>query len=269
VEGRLLLLTLLGLVSPAHGQIPLDLARQRSAFSQWLATAPNSPLAAVALSPIGHGITIGGNGEVPLADLAPHRLTEADGAFVLEGPEGRRTVARGRLTSLTRYSVFVGGPAGRSTVTLFGPVRARHDPSYFPFDSAMVLAVSLAPPGHSATRRILTPEGLEVEAADAGTVDVALGPARASLRVYRVPDPSSDEAELMIYFRDATNGRSSYPAGRFVELAPLPDGRYRLDFNRSRNPFCAYSTVYPCPAPWPGNALSVPVQAGERYQNEQ
>ena len=62
-----------------------------------------------------------------------------------------------------------------------------------------------------------------------------------------------------------TNGQGTYPAGRFVPLVPERDGRYRLDFNRARNPFCAYSSAYPCPAPWRGNTITAPVEAGERY----
>jgi uncharacterized protein (DUF1684 family) len=83
--------------------------------------------------------------------------------------------------------------------------------------------------------------------------------------VRRIPTPRTEESELEIYFRDGTNGRGTYPAGRFVTLVPEVDGRYRLDFNRARNPFCAYSTAYPCPAPWPGNTVPAPVRAGERY----
>ena len=50
-----------------------------------------------------------------------------------------------------------------------------------------------------------------------------------------------------------------------MALAPAAAGRYRLDFNRARNPFCAYSSAYPCPAPWPGNTVPASVTAGERY----
>jgi uncharacterized protein (DUF1684 family) len=85
--------------------------------------------------------------------------------------------------------------------------------------------------------------------------------------VRRLPG-DADETDLQIYFRDATSGQGSYPAGRFVSLTPLRDGRYLVDFNRARNPFCAYSSVYPCPAPWPGNSLSVAVRGGERYGRE-
>ena len=90
-----------------------------------------------------------------------------------------------------------------------------------------------------------------------------------SLRVRRFPGASDDEAELEIYFRDGTSGQGSYPAGRFVSLDPIGGGRYRLDFNRARNPFCAYSSVYPCPAPWPGNTIAGRIEAGERYHGSE
>jgi uncharacterized protein (DUF1684 family) len=80
-----------------------------------------------------------------------------------------------------------------------------------------------------------------------------------------MPTGENDESELQVFFRDGSNGRGSYPAGRFVELIPTHSGQYLLDFNRARNPFCSYSTVYACPAPWPGNAIASPVEAGERY----
>jgi uncharacterized protein len=105
---------------------------------------------------------------------------------------------------------------------------------------------------------------ISLKAAEAGTVDISAGGAATRLTVRRIPG-EDDESDLEIYFRDPTNGRGSYPAGRFVSLTPLPDGRYRIDFNRARNPFCAYSSVYACPAPWPGNSLPAPVTAGERY----
>lgn len=111
---------------------------------------------------------------------------------------------------------------------------------------------------------MLTLDGIEVEADLAGTVRVPLGPAGTRLQVLRMPVPGTDESELQVYFRDGTSGKGSYPAGRFVELEPT-GGSYRLDFNRARNPFCAYSSVYPCPVPWAGNTVPVSVEAGERY----
>ena len=88
------------------------------------------------------------------------------------------------------------------------------------------------------------------------------------MRARSSSDPGTGESELEIFFRDSTNGNGTYPAGRFVSLIPLGDGRYRLDFNRARNPFCAYSTAYACPLPWQGNVLPAPVRAGEQYVTE-
>ena len=30
-------------------------------------------------------------------------------------------------------------------------------------------------------------------------------------------------------------------------------------------PFCAYNSIYPCPAPWRGNTIPAPIRGGERY----
>jgi len=139
-------------------------------------------------------------------------------------------------------------------------------PDYWPYDAGLVFTGIITAPPRPASERVLTSDGVEVEATDAGTVSLDVRGRVVRLRVLRLPDPESGESSLEVYFRDATSGAGSYPAGRFVELQPLADGRYRLDFNRARNPFCAYSAVYPCPAPWPGNTIAAPIMAGERYQ---
>ena len=126
----------------------------------------------------------------------------------------------------------------------------------------------LHPPEHPGTVRVLGLDGVEVEAAEAGSVVVPIG-GRANATPCAPPaDGRGEESELEIFFRDATNGKGTYPAGRFVSLIPMGAGRYRLDFNRARNPFCAYSSAYACPAPWPGNSIAAPVTAGERYEGD-
>jgi uncharacterized protein (DUF1684 family) len=112
--------------------------------------------------------------------------------------------------------------------------------------------------------RVLAEDGVEVDATEAGTVTIPLG-GGTTLRALRLPGAEPDESDIEIYFRDATNDHGTYPAGRFVTLVPAGGGRWRLDFNRARNPFCAYNTAYPCPAPWRGNTIAAPVPAGERY----
>ncbi len=71
---------------------------------------------------------------------------------------------------------------------------------------------------------------------------------------------------LFMVFRDATSGETTYPGGRFLEApAPDDDGRVVLDFNRAHNPACAFTPFATCPMPPAGNALSIAVEAGEKY----
>jgi len=69
---------------------------------------------------------------------------------------------------------------------------------------------------------------------------------------------------LFFNFSDKTSGRSTYPAGRFLD-APKPEsGMVTLDFNQATNPPCAFTAFATCPLPPSGNALPVDVKAGEK-----
>jgi uncharacterized protein (DUF1684 family) len=71
--------------------------------------------------------------------------------------------------------------------------------------------------------------------------------------------------KLFIVFGDASNGKETYGAGRFIYVA-LPDatGNVRIDFNKSYNPPCAFTTFATCPLPPKQNVLSVTIAAGEK-----
>ncbi len=173
---------------------------------------------------------------------------------------------RGRLTSIGPYRLRPTGPPGRSILTVFGPEhRYARSRAISRNDPRLVITGNLTRATSRVTHRILTLDGVETEAVEAGVFTVALESSPARLKVYRIADEDTGESELLIYFQDLTNGKGSYPAGRFVTLIPRDENTYLLDFNRSRNPFCAYSTAYACPAPWPGNRVSVEVKAGEKY----
>jgi len=263
---RLALALVLAGAAPARGQ-GADLARERADYASWLATAPTSPLAAIAQQPIGTGLRLGPPGaDIPLEGLADHRVNQRDGAVRLESPAGARAVPRGLPVRLGAYTVTVEGPPGRAVLTVFGPRHTGTPPGYYEPQPSLVFVGPLSPPHKTGSVRVLGLDGVEVEAAEAGSVVVPVGGGRVRLRVLRLPTGDGEESELQVFFRDGTNGRGSYPAGRFVTLLPERDGRYRLDFNRARNPFCAYSSAYPCPAPWRGNTIPAPVAAGERYR---
>jgi hypothetical protein len=262
------LAALVALAAPLQSQTsPSDIAQERSAYAEWLAEAPNSPLAAVAQQPIGPGIRLGPpDADVPLEGVGEHRVTERGAVVTLEGPDGARVVPAGRPIALGSYSLTSGGVSGRRVVTVYGPSRKPEAADYYPYDPKLVFVGPISPPEQPGKVRVLALDGIETEAAEAGTVVVPIGGRPVRLRVRRIPTGIENEADMEIFFRDGTNAEGTYPAGRFVALVPLGDGRYRLDFNRSRNPFCAYSSAFPCPAPWRGNTIEAKVEAGERYR---
>jgi uncharacterized protein len=264
--GRALLLTST-VTGSLPAQRPPDVARERAEYAAWLTGAPTSPLAAIAQQPIGAGLRLGPpDADVPLEGIAEHRVVERGGTVRLESAAGPRVMPRGVPIRLGDFALTADGPRSRAALTVFGPRRSARAPVYYEIQPSLVFVGPLAPPERPATERVLGVDGIEVEAAEAGSVVVPVAGERVRLRVLRLPSGDGEESELEIFFRDGTNGRETYPAGRFVSLVPEPDGRYRLDFNRARNPFCAYSSAYPCPAPWRGNVFTGKIAAGERYQ---
>jgi hypothetical protein len=82
----------------------------------------------------------------------------------------------------------------------------------------------------------------------------------ARLAVYQSPDYD----ELFLPFRDATTGKETYGAGRYLEPHQLANGNLLVDFNQAYNPFCAYSDSFSCPLPPFENWLKLPIRAGEK-----
>jgi hypothetical protein len=262
----LLLALLLGGTGSLAAQAPPALTQERAEYAEWLRTAPTSPFAAIALQRIGPGVTLGPEGsDVVLAGIPAVRVVESGGRVSLDSAGASRALPRNRVAPLGTYRLLATGTAGRTTLTVYGVARDARVPGYFPWLRTAVDTVELLPPGERRSVVLLAPEGADVEAGEAGTVVVDRFGAAVSLRVRRFPGANEDDGELEIFFRDGTSGQGSYPAGRFVSLEPLGSGKYRLDFNRARNPFCAYNTVFPCPAPWAGNTITARVEAGETY----
>ncbi len=261
------LLLLAALPAAASAQQTSSLTAERRSYAEWLATSSVSPQAAVAMHRLSGTATLGPDtADIPLKGFGPAAVRERGGVVTLVGPgDQTRALPRGRAVSVPPWTLQVQGAAGASVLLVYGKPGGA-PPAWYPPDGRLSYAVPLDPPVRPERRRVLTLDGIEVEAEAAGSVLLPLGPSPTRLSVMRMPVPGTEETELQVYFRDATNDRGTYPAGRFVELTPLDGGKYRVDFNLARNPFCAYSSVYPCPVPWPGNAVPVAVEAGEKYQ---
>lgn len=248
---------------PLAAQVPREIAIERAGYLDWLKKGANSPLAAVAREPIGKGLWLGpDSSDIRLAGIEKHLIFQEGTAVMLQGPGGNKPLRPGQLVRLSSYTLYLSGTPPSAVLTVFGEPSG-HPPGYYDYDPAMVVTGPMERSESRSKVRILSADGVETEATEVGTFAFSLGgPVR--LRVLRVP-VGSEESELEIFFRDQTNGHGTYPAGRFVSLIPLSNGQFRLDFNRARNPFCAYSSLYPCPAPWRGNVVPGAVRAGERY----
>jgi uncharacterized protein (DUF1684 family) len=56
------------------------------------------------------------------------------------------------------------------------------------------------------------------------------------------------ERSLFVPFLDATSGRDTYGAGRYLDLEQEDDGTYSLDFNLAYHPSCVYGPALFLPA---------------------
>lgn len=72
------------------------------------------------------------------------------------------------------------------------------------------------------------------------------------------------EGAIFVPVLDATSGRETYGAGRYLDLEREEDGTYILDFNLLYHPSCVYDAKYSCPLTPAENRLPVRIEAGER-----
>ncbi len=139
--------------------------------------------------------------------------------------------------------------------------------AWFPYDPAARVTAELRPPDSD-----------EELAIDTGGPD-------GTVRYRRVGRLVTPYGELTLFwtlgyggglflpFRDATFGKETYGAGRYLTdtvkgtfgRGLSVDGeRLVLDFNYAYNPSCAYDGRWACPLAPPENHLQLPVRAGER-----
>lgn len=83
---------------------------------------------------------------------------------------------------------------------------------------------------------------------------------------YRM-EPVNDGDALWFVMRDATSGKTTYGASRFLYVDAPKNGYVDLDFNRAESPPCAFTPYATCPLPPPQNRLTFAVTAGEMYKH--
>jgi uncharacterized protein (DUF1684 family) len=76
-------------------------------------------------------------------------------------------------------------------------------------------------------------------------------------------EPVEEDGQLFYVFRDATSGKTTYPAARYLYSDMPKNGVVVLDFNTATSPPCAVTNFATCPLPPPQNRLQLAVTAGE------
>jgi uncharacterized protein (DUF1684 family) len=116
---------------------------------------------------------------------------------------------------------------------------------------------------HATPRVVLVPDvfGAMLEAKMHGELSFNIQGQPFTLQASEDPDGG-----LEVHFQDLTNGKSTYPSGRYLYLdEPVHEGSFTLDFNYAYNPPCAFTAFATCAFAPQENQLPVPIEAGEKY----
>ena len=131
--------------------------------------------------------------------------------------------------------------------------------AYYPIDFRYRLRGELHIYGRQRIVEIPNTDDTTTELERLGRFVSAFGEKIFWLEVYRSPQTGETE----VFFKDLTNGYTTYGGGRYARLTREDDGMYVIDFNNSYNPYCAYNPTYICPLPPRQNYLDFAVEAGE------
>ncbi len=130
----------------------------------------------------------------------------------------------------------------------------------FPVDPAWRIEASFAAAGDGTTVPVDSVIGVVDETEVAGRARFRRGDVDVDLVLH----PGGAPDRFFVVFGDATNGRDTYPSGRFLLAERTAPDTVTLDFNRAYNPPCAFTDFATCPLPLPDNRLPFAVPAGER-----
>ncbi len=135
---------------------------------------------------------------------------------------------------------------------------------YYPFDPKYILTgriqrhvLNINNPEYYAT--FLTNKGTNKRYIRYGRFSFQLEGKDFSLELYK----SILGDTLFIPFKDQTNGKETYEAGRYIDAEILEGYRMVLDFNKAYNPSCVYNEKFVCALAPKENTLNLEIRAGE------
>jgi len=245
-------------VSPTD-EAAREVEESRESYREWL-TGPESFLAAVARHelPVGRSLRIGEKGDVDLPDAGGAvSIAATDDGFRVDGQKRGPGIVR-----LGRYRLRLSHQNAPAVVIIDPDAkRERKAPRWFPYAPSLRFILALQPDPEKIA--LASTRERDRAAERMGWFMFSVQGRQCRVAATRLLEPGVPEDSLQIFFKDATNGRESYEIGRYLDVDPLDDGGYLVDFNRAYNPACAFSPHYNCPVPPRENRLTVAVRAGE------
>ncbi len=131
---------------------------------------------------------------------------------------------------------------------------------YYPENPALRLRVAVQEYDTKPIVTMITSTGSAREYLKSGQFTFNVNGESATLQVYQ----DADDGNFFLPFVDATAPEETYGAGRYLDIEPIEDGKFLVDFNYAYNPYCAYNDKWSCPIPPRENRLKVRIEAGEK-----
>ena len=144
--------------------------------------------------------------------------------------------------------------------------KAFEEHDFYPVDEKLRVMASLQRTPESKPFQMATSDGGQRLYRKYGDLIFDLNGKGYSLEIYQqVPrfGSTGNQDLLFLPFKDLTNGKETYEAGRYLHYESAPEGNEMIiDFNKAYNPYCAYSDRYSCPLAPEANHLDTEIKAG-------
>ena len=140
-----------------------------------------------------------------------------------------------------------------------------HDLNYFKVDPSFVFRSLLYEYEPKDTVTIYGTKGEPRETIRYGYVVITYQNKQYKINVYQ-GTTAGGETYYSIWFTDKTTNNESYGVGRYIDFEKVDDAEhlYKIDFNLTYNPYCAYSPDYSCAIPTKEDFIQIEIQTGEK-----
>ncbi|NRB82345.1 MAG: DUF1684 domain-containing protein [Winogradskyella sp.] len=138
---------------------------------------------------------------------------------------------------------------------------------FFPFNPEFVVTATLERTPGSNWFNMKTTTGEVTRERIYGILRFNLQGNEFKLNVYQGEEHLQSEQfidYLFLPFLDDTNGDSTYPGGRYLDMRIPMGDTIEIDFNKAYNPYCAYNEKFSCPIVPRENYIATKVEAGLR-----